>query len=151
SMPVPPPHRDLRLAGLAGSAGGRGGRRAGRPAGGAAGRAGPQRRFGANAGAPGGNRGRRGGGPPGTTRPPPPPPPPPRAPPARPAHRELLRRLHAEGTLRMSGPFADDSGAFLIFDVPDATALQKIIDDDPYFRTPGVTIVRRQAWSPFLA
>jgi uncharacterized protein YciI len=34
---------------------------------------------------------------------------------ARPAHRERLARLRAGGTLLMAGPWADDSGALLIF------------------------------------
>jgi uncharacterized protein len=69
---------------------------------------------------------------------------------ARPAHRERLQRLYEAGTVRMAGPFADDSGAFVVFDVPDEVALQKLVDDDPYYRAPGVTIVSRRAWTPFL-
>ncbi|MGH9209254.1 MAG: YciI family protein [Acidimicrobiales bacterium] len=66
---------------------------------------------------------------------------------ARPAHRERLQRLHESGILRLAGPFADDSGALLIFDVPDEPALEGILADDPYYATPGVTVVRRQQWS----
>jgi uncharacterized protein YciI len=69
---------------------------------------------------------------------------------ARPAHRERLRALHADGVLVMSGPFADDSGALLIFDVDDSAAMDRILDQDPYYTTPGVTVSRRQAWSPIL-
>lgn len=67
---------------------------------------------------------------------------------ARPAHRERLRELHADGVLVMSGPFADDSGALLIFDVDDPATLDRILADDPYYSTPGVTVARRQPWSP---
>lgn len=67
---------------------------------------------------------------------------------ARPAHRERLRRLHADGLLVMSGPFADDSGALLIFDVDDPAALARILADDPYYSAPGVTVARRKPWSP---
>lgn len=67
---------------------------------------------------------------------------------ARPAHRERLRELHADGVLVMSGPFADDSGALLIFDVDDPAALDRILADDPYYSAPGVTVARRQPWSP---
>jgi len=69
---------------------------------------------------------------------------------ARPAHRQLLTRRHEEGTLVMAGPFPDDSGALLIFDVPDAAELHRLLDADPYFTTAGVTVVRRQEWSPIV-
>jgi uncharacterized protein YciI len=69
---------------------------------------------------------------------------------ARPAHRERLQELHRAGRLVMAGPFADDSGALLIFDVPDAAALDEVVAQDPYFRTPGVTITGRREWSPIV-
>jgi uncharacterized protein YciI len=69
---------------------------------------------------------------------------------ARPAHRQLLARLREEGRLRIAGPFADDSGALLIFDVPDAQDLERSLDEDPYYRALGVTITRQQEWSPIV-
>lgn len=69
---------------------------------------------------------------------------------ARPAHRERLRQLHADGVLVMSGPFPDDSGALLIFDVDKPAELDRILVDDPYYSAPGVTVVRRQPWSPII-
>lgn len=69
---------------------------------------------------------------------------------ARPAHRERLRQLHADGVLVMSGPFSDDSGALLIFDVDDPAAMDRVLADDPYYSTPGVTVSRRQPWSPII-
>ncbi|MGC4835852.1 YciI family protein [Micromonospora vinacea] len=69
---------------------------------------------------------------------------------ARPAHRERLQALHQEGRLVMAGPFADDSGALLIFDVPDAEAFAAIVAADPYYRTPGVTIAGQREWSPIV-
>lgn len=67
---------------------------------------------------------------------------------ARPAHRERLRVLHADGRLVLAGPYADDSGALLVFDVADESELDAILDADPYYRTPGVRVVRRRKWSP---
>lgn len=64
----------------------------------------------------------------------------------RPAHREKLTALHAAGTVRMAGPYADDSGALLVFDVPDEEALDAILADDPYYVADGVRIVRRTEW-----
>ncbi|WP_406038628.1 YciI family protein [Micromonospora sp. NBC_00898] len=69
---------------------------------------------------------------------------------ARPAHRERLTALHAEGTVRITGPLADDSGAVLVFDVPDRPALDRLLAADPYFTTPGVEIVKIREWAPFL-
>lgn len=65
----------------------------------------------------------------------------------RPAHRDRLAVLHEAGRLVMSGPYSDDTGALLLFEV-SAEEFDAIIDDDPYYRAPGVTITRRQEWSP---
>ncbi|GAB4105846.1 YciI family protein [Micromonospora taraxaci] len=69
---------------------------------------------------------------------------------ARPRHRERLQALHQEGRLVMAGPFPDDSGALLIFDVADAETLAAIVAEDPYYRTPGVTIVSQREWAPIV-
>jgi uncharacterized protein YciI len=67
---------------------------------------------------------------------------------ARPAHRQLVGRWHADGLVVIAGPYADDSGALLVFDVSDIDELDRLLEEDPYLRTPGVTVVRRQEWSP---
>lgn len=69
---------------------------------------------------------------------------------ARPAHRERLVALHRDGTVRMAGPFADDSGALIVFDVPDQASLDHLIAADPYFTTPGVSVHTIRQWRPFL-
>ncbi|WP_433552841.1 YciI family protein [Micromonospora zamorensis] len=69
---------------------------------------------------------------------------------ARPAHRQRLQALRQEGRLVMAGPFPDDSGALLIFDVPDAEALAATLAEDAYYRTPGVTIISQREWSPIV-
>jgi uncharacterized protein YciI len=66
---------------------------------------------------------------------------------ARPAHRERLARLYAEGTLVMAGPWADGSGALLIFRT-DEPGLREIIAADPYYSAPGVTVVGYRRWTP---
>lgn len=55
--------------------------------------------------------------------------------------------LHAAGRLLMAGPYSDETGALLIFDVT-AEEFAAVIEDDPYYRAPGVTIVRQQEWQP---
>jgi hypothetical protein len=67
---------------------------------------------------------------------------------ARPAHRRLIQELHDQGVVVMAGPFADESGALVIFDVPDREAVDRIIAQDPYYKAPGVTIVSCREWSP---
>jgi uncharacterized protein len=65
----------------------------------------------------------------------------------RPAHREYLAGLHADGRLVMAGPWDDDTGALLIFDT-DEDGLKEILDGDPYYRAPGVTIASTRVWAP---
>ena len=69
---------------------------------------------------------------------------------ARPAHRQRLAALHDKGIVRMAGPFDDDSGALIVAEVEDREAIDALIADDPYFRTPGVTVVGIRCWRPFL-
>ena len=69
---------------------------------------------------------------------------------ARPAHRELLRRWHDEGKIVMAGPYQDDAGALLIFDVSSEAELDQLIAADPYYTTTGVNIARRREWSPVI-
>lgn len=58
---------------------------------------------------------------------------------ARPAHRERLARLHAEGLLVLAGSWEDDSGALLVFRTDEA-GLREILAAGPYHTTPGVTV-----------
>lgn len=69
---------------------------------------------------------------------------------ARPAHREKLAALHEQGVVRIAGPFADDSGACLVFDVADKDDLDQLLRDDPCFSTKGVAIAKIREWRPFL-
>ncbi|HET6504331.1 MAG TPA: YciI family protein [Amycolatopsis sp.] len=50
----------------------------------------------------------------------------------RPAHREFLAKLAAEGTVAVAGPIGDDVGGLALYQAENAEALQKIIDADPY-------------------
>jgi uncharacterized protein YciI len=68
---------------------------------------------------------------------------------ARPAHRDRLRALHEQGELLLAGPWEDDSGALLIFTV-DPARLDRIMVEDPYFTTAGVTVVSLRQWCPIL-
>ncbi|HEX2130876.1 MAG TPA: YciI family protein [Actinophytocola sp.] len=63
---------------------------------------------------------------------------------ARPAHRDRLTALNATGRLVLAGPFADDSGALLVFRDDPADELAA----DPYYATPGVTVAGVREWRP---
>lgn len=63
---------------------------------------------------------------------------------ARPAHRKRLAALHEAGRLVLAGPWADDSGALLVFRDDPAVELA----DDPYYSTPGVTVLGVREWRP---
>jgi uncharacterized protein YciI len=53
----------------------------------------------------------------------------------------------SQGILVAAGPFDDDSGALLVFDIePDE--VETILSADPYFTTPGVKVVSVRTWQP---
>lgn len=68
---------------------------------------------------------------------------------ARPAHRARLAELHADGRVLMAGPWDDDSGAMLVFDT-DEPGVREIMAGDPYYATPGVTVVGLREWQPIV-
>ena len=56
----------------------------------------------------------------------------------RPAHREFLKARFDEGVLVESGPFLDDSGALLVYEVETEKKLYDILAQDPYWQNVGV-------------
>ena len=64
----------------------------------------------------------------------------------RPQHRERLAALHAAGDLVMPGPWADESGAMLVFGCEPET-VDNILADDPYYSAPGVTLAGVREWN----
>ena len=67
---------------------------------------------------------------------------------ARPAHRARLVEHHAAGRLLAAGPFADESGAQLIFDVAERAELDRPVGADPYDGLPGVEVTSIREWHP---
>ena len=55
----------------------------------------------------------------------------------RPGHREYLRTLLDAGKLAMSGPWADDTGALVIYEAEDQAEAERLLAADPY-RAAGV-------------
>lgn len=68
----------------------------------------------------------------------------------RPRHREWLRGLYDEGTLLLSGPFADGTGGLLIFSAADADRLADLLAVDPFNEVGVVANVRIKEWSPII-
>ena len=50
----------------------------------------------------------------------------------RPRHREYLRSLLERGKLVGSGPWADDSGALIIYEAADEAEAMALVENDPY-------------------
>jgi uncharacterized protein YciI len=50
----------------------------------------------------------------------------------RPKHREYLASLREAGKLVTAGPYADDGGALLLYEVADEAEVHQILADDPY-------------------
>jgi uncharacterized protein len=65
----------------------------------------------------------------------------------RPAHRERLAALAADGRLLAAGPWSDDSGALLVFLVESRAELDEIVAADPYYAAAGVNL-DVQEWNP---
>ncbi len=66
----------------------------------------------------------------------------------RPRHRAYLQQLLAEGKLHESGPWADDSGALIIYEAADQTEAQALFDAAPYNAVAGIiTDVRLLEWN----
>lgn len=68
----------------------------------------------------------------------------------RPAHRDYLARLVADGKLVAAGPWANDTGAVVIYDVTDRDELTRILDEDPYTPAGVVAETRIREWTPVL-
>jgi uncharacterized protein YciI len=64
----------------------------------------------------------------------------------RPAHREYLKSLFDQGKLVLSGPFADDSGALIIYEAADEAEARTIIGADPYTTANVVASLQLKEW-----
>jgi len=68
----------------------------------------------------------------------------------RPAHREYLATLVERGVLLVSGPWADQSGALLVYEVADEAELREVLAADPYTPAGVVAETRVHEWSTLL-
>ncbi len=52
----------------------------------------------------------------------------------RPSHREYLRDLISKDKLVIAGPFTDNSGGFIVYNVDDESEVEAIIKADPFYK-----------------
>jgi uncharacterized protein len=64
----------------------------------------------------------------------------------RPAHREYLATLHAEGRLVACGPFTDGSGALYIYETGSLAEAEEVLAADPYHIGGVFAGCRLSAW-----
>jgi uncharacterized protein len=50
----------------------------------------------------------------------------------RPAHREYMSKLRADGRLVLGGPFTDGSGALFVYETESLATAEEIVAADPY-------------------
>lgn len=65
-------------------------------------------------------------------------------------HRAYLCALLERGALSMAGPWADDSGALIVYEAADEAAARALLAVDPYTTAGVVTVASLREWRPLL-
>ena len=65
----------------------------------------------------------------------------------RPRHREYLRALLDQGKLVGSGPWADDTGALIIYEAADEAEVRELIANDPYSTGDIIANLELKQWN----
>jgi uncharacterized protein YciI len=69
----------------------------------------------------------------------------------RPVHRDWLRRLAADGIVVTSGPWVGEpAGALLIFRGESSTAIESLLDDDPFWGAGVIADRSVREWNPVI-
>lgn len=68
----------------------------------------------------------------------------------RPRHREYLKGLAADGKIDQSGPFGDDTGALIVYDVADEAEARALLAADPYTESGVIADATIKAWNRVL-
>jgi uncharacterized protein YciI len=64
----------------------------------------------------------------------------------RPKHREYLASLLEQGKLVLSGPFADDKGALIMYEAETEGEVRDIIAADPYSDADAIADLQLREW-----
>jgi uncharacterized protein YciI len=65
----------------------------------------------------------------------------------RPVHREYLAKLKEQGRLAASGPFADGSGALIIYEADSPEQAEALLKDDPFCKAGVFVSWRIRPWN----
>jgi uncharacterized protein YciI len=65
----------------------------------------------------------------------------------RPVHRQYLSALRERGKLWASGPFVDDSGALIIYQVESEEEARQLIEGDPFFAAGVFQDIQPKPWN----
>jgi uncharacterized protein YciI len=65
----------------------------------------------------------------------------------RPSHREYLRKLLETGKLLQAGPYADDSGAIIVYEAADLSEVQELLTNDPFARNGIIQGAEIKEWN----
>lgn len=68
----------------------------------------------------------------------------------RPEHRAWLEGLVEQGRVLASGPFADGTGALLVFASDTEADLNQLVSEDPFARAGAISAVKTTAWNPII-
>ena len=68
----------------------------------------------------------------------------------RPAHRQWLEGLVGDGRVLASGPFADGTGALLLFASATEADLNQLVSEDPFAQAGAISAVKTTAWNPVI-
>ena len=71
--------------------------------------------------------------------------------PLRPQHRAYLTSLKEKGQLAASGPFADGTGALIIYEAESAEAAEAILKADPFHANGVFLRWQMRPWKPVFA
>ena len=69
----------------------------------------------------------------------------------RPVHRQYLATLRERGQLAASGPFTDDSGALIVYEVASAEEAEKLLRGDPFHANGIFLSYVMRPWNPVIA
>jgi hypothetical protein len=64
----------------------------------------------------------------------------------RPKHREYLAQLLVEGKLILSGPFADEKGALIMYEADSEDEARALIAADPYYGANAIADLQLREW-----
>lgn len=68
----------------------------------------------------------------------------------RPVHRQWLEGLVSDGRVLASGPFADGTGALLVFSAETEADLNQLVSEDPFAQAGAISAVKTTVWTPVI-